>query len=500
MTEIVDEERIMKFEFNALAVCVAVFAMAATAATPNTVDTRAERQASVAVGDGTLLQGRLDVVWGDGRPGPNRKSKLFVSLVEDNGREHPLDAASAKRAAGDLDRLDNRRVAMTLSQSRSANSDGLLIPEAIVPIDDLTAGGRLSSKAGDLSTMATVSGKTSWVTVMCKFKDIATEPKPRSYFTDMYANVSGRLDHYWRQVSHGKINLTGSAAFGWYTLPQPLSYYKNPSNGYLKLQLIQDHCLAAANPSVNYASYYGINMVFNQDVDGYAYGDLKSMTLDGITKNWGITWNAPWAYMYISGANSGISTLAHEMGHAYDLSHSDNTDGDDDSYDNPWDLMSGGWTETALDSNYGLLPQHLISHQRHQLGWVAAARLRTHNHTTATTTYTLDRASFQASTNVLLIKLMVPGGSDYYTVEARKRSGGIYESELPGDAVIIHSVKGGYAYIVDANPTPHTYSNQESNMFKANESWTTPEPAGKRFKIEVLAATQSGFTVRVSSL
>ncbi|TXI50424.1 MAG: hypothetical protein E6Q50_03750 [Lysobacter sp.] len=492
----------MKLELNALAVRMAgIAAIAGTAAAmANAADQRAERQGRVAAADGTPLQGRLELVWGDGRPGPNRTSKLFATLIDDDGRAHPLDAVSAKRAAGDLRRLDNRRVAIALSSSRSANADGLLTPEVIVPIDDLTAGGGSASKAGDISTLAAVSGQTSWVTVMCKFKDVAAEPKPKSYFTNMYANTSGRLDHYWRQVSHGKMNLAGSAAFGWYTLPQPLSYYKNPSNGYLKLQLIQDDCLAAANPSVDYTGYYGINMVFNQDVDGYAYGDLKSITLDGATRRWGITWNAPWAYMYLPNANSGISTLTHEMGHAYDLSHSDNTDGDDDTYDNPWDLMSGGWTETALDSNYGLLPQHPIGHQRDQLGWVAAARLRKHLYTTPTTTYTLDRASFQASTNVLLIKLMVPGGSDYYTVEARKKSGGIYESELPGDAVIIHAVRGGYASIVDARTPPHTYSNQESNMFKAGESWTTPEPAGKRFKIEVLAATQSGFTVRVSSL
>ena len=479
-------------------------ALLATATATDAADNRTGQQIQAPASDAKPLQGRLEVIWGDGRPGPGRKSKVIVRLVEDNGRRHLLDPISAKQAAGELHALANRRVAVTLAPQSRTKTYGMydiLVPEVIVPIDDLATGGGLSSKAGDISTSA-VSGTTSWITVMCKFNNLATEPKPKSFFVDMYANVSGRLDHYWRQVSHQKMNVAGSNASGWHTLPQSRAYYF-PSGLAPRWDDLTKNCLAAANPSVNYAGFYGINLVFNGELDGSAYGGNELHTLDGITKGWPITWSPPWAYMNIPSQYSGISTIAHEMGHAYGLDHSDNTDGDGDVYDNPWDLMSGGYDHTALDPNYGLLPQHLISYQRNQLGWVPAARLRTHNHTTATTTYTLDRASLQSSLDVLLIKLMVPGVSDYYTIEARKASGGLYESKLPGDAVIIHSVKGtgeGAARIVDAKIPPNTFSDQESNMFKVGESWTTPEPAGKRFKIEVLSATAKDFTVRVSSL
>ncbi len=478
-------------------------ALLATATATDAADNRTGQQIQAPASDAKPLQGRLEVTWGDGRPGPGRKSKAIVRLVEDNGRRHLLDPISAKQAAGELHALANRRVAVTLapqSRTKTLGMYDILIPEIIVPIDDLEAGGGFSSKTGDISTRA-VSGTKSWITVMCKFNNLATEPKPKSYFVDMYANVSGRLDHYWRQVSHQNINILNSNASGWHTLPQSRTYYF-PSGLEPRWDDLTKNCLAAANPSINYAGYFGINMVFNGELDGNAWGGSETHTLDGVTKSWPITWNPPWAYSN-TGPESGISTIAHEMGHAYGLPHSNNSDGDDDTYDNPWDVMSGGWGETALDSAYGLLPQHLISYQRNLLGWVAAARLRTHNYTTATTTYTLDRASLQTSTNALLIKLMVLGGTDYYTIEARKLSGGIYESKLPGDAVIIHSVKSGRdepAWIVDAATTPSDYSNKASNMFTAGESWTTPEPAGKRFKIEVLTATQSGFTVRVSSL
>ena len=36
------------------------------------------------------------------------------------------------------------------------------------------------------------------------------------------------LDHYWREVSYNQMNVTGSNVVGWYTLPQPMSYYCQP--------------------------------------------------------------------------------------------------------------------------------------------------------------------------------------------------------------------------------------------------------------------------------
>ncbi|MFD0727405.1 hypothetical protein [Lysobacter brunescens] len=449
---------------------------------------------------GGLLQGRLNVRYGDGRPGPGRTSKTVVRLIEDNGRIHLIDAASAKRAAGDLHLLANRRVAVSvaaIAQGKAADSAPLLTAEAIVPIDDLDADAA-QGRAGDVS-IAAVTGTKAWVTVMCRFKDNTSTPRPLSYFVDMYANTSGRLDHYWRNMSYGKINLTGSTASGWYTLPQNRAYYF-PSTGEPRWDELRNNCLGAANPNVNYANFFGINMIFNGDMDGYAYGGTETLTYDGVTKNWGLTWNPPWAYRSnVVNDYEGINTLAHEMGHAFGMPHSDNMDGDGDTYDNAWDIMSGGYDEVFYDATYGRLPQNPIVYQRDLMGWFDAARVRNHTRLNATTTYTMDRASLQGSANVQMVKLIVPNSTTYYTIEVRKTAGPIYDSRLPGDSVIIHRVTDR-ARIVDARVPPHDYSNQETNMFKVGESYTTPEATGSRYRVEVLTATTAGFTVRVTNL
>src|SRR3546814_768978 len=108
-------------------------------------------------------------------------------------------------------------------------------------------------------------------------------------------------------------------------------------------------------------------MMFNGDLDGYAWGGGACAVLDGTRRCPRTTWNPPWAF-------TNLAPLAHEMGHGYGLPHSDNSDGDDDTYDNPWDVMSDAWSNAMYNVNFGALPKHINMAQRDRLGWVAAAR------------------------------------------------------------------------------------------------------------------------------
>ena len=170
---------------------------------------------------------------------------------------------------------------------------------------------------------------------MCKFSDYAVEPKDLSYFQGMYANVKPGLDHYWRELSYDAINTAGSNASGWYVLPQPEAYY-NPTDttGGTNLDLLATDCVAAADASVNFALYSGINMMFNTDFNnGIGSGGNKYMTLDGVSQFWSVTWEPPWAY-------ASVSVIAHEMGHGFGLPHSSGAYGA--TYDNAWDVMCAG--------------------------------------------------------------------------------------------------------------------------------------------------------------
>lgn len=447
----------------------------------------------------TIEQGMLQLEWGDpARPAPGRvrlAPRFNAHLVKDDGSRIVLDPVQARRAAGDLYVLANRRVAVAFAAPGTTKSTARTI-EAIVPADRTTQSSPVHAAGARVMAAAPVGGTTRWVTLMCKFSDIGTEQKTQAFFQSQYGEGVGQLGHYWREVSYDKINLTGSSAYGWFTLPQPRSHYVTEENGEDKADLkkLFADCGAAADATVDFNSVQGVNMMFNGDLDGYAWGGGMCAPLEGrsnfCTR---ATWNPPWSF-------SNLAPLAHEMGHGYGLPHSDNSDGDSDTYDNPWDVMSDGWYNAVSDSTYGTRPKHINMFQRHRLSWVDGARQQVIVlGDLATREIALDYAHLAGSGNVqMLVLSLSPQADPYatvvYTLEARKREGP-YEGALAGDAVIIHKVQAsGTAYSIDADVPPANRANNEGSMFKVGERWVTPEGS---HAITVKAKTATGFVVTV---
>ncbi len=451
-----------------------------------------------------LMVGRLELEWGDPQTlldpriktahGPG--AQFRATLVDDAGVRRALDPDQALRAAEDFYALYGRRIAVS-TVPVAAKSSGLRRAalrerriDAIVPIGDL-----LPSKAAEFPSK--IAGVTPWVTLMCKFNDIATEQKTLDFFRSQYGAAAGQLDHYWQEVSYGQINLAGSNAYGWATLPQPRSYYvaldTTTNKDKADLGKLFVDCVAAHDANVNFAvngGVQGVNMMFNGDLDGFAWGGSRCATLDGVNKCWSTTWNPPWSF-------GNLAPLSHEMGHAYGLPHANNSDTDSDPYDNPWDVMSDSWNNAVGNATYGSLPKHINIYSRNRLGWVASERKLTVTAGSPARSITIDRASRPGSPNRQMIILNYPDQSSrYYTIEARKR-GGSYENRLAGDAVIIHEVltsRKEPAWSMDADTPPANRANNEGSMFKVGETWISPDYA---FRVKVESSTTEGFVVTV---
>lgn len=453
--------------------------------------------AGAAGANAEVLQGGLELRWGDPfAPGAAEglAPRFQAQLALDDGRRIALDPVQARRAAGDLYALANQRVAVEFSRPRGAR--GSRVVEAIVPAGQAGAlrGEHLLAGSADTVPLS-VLGSTRWITIACRFSDIATEQKPVSFFRAQYGDGVGELGHYWREVSYDRIDLQGSDAVGWYALPHPRSHYVTTDDAddeSADLNALFGDCVAAADRDVDFRDVVGINLMFNGDLDGYAWGGGRCVTLDGVNRCWSSTWNPPWSF-------NNLAPLAHEMGHGYGLPHSDNSDGDDDPYDNPWDVMSNAWNNAVNDPVYGTRPKHLNIYQRDRLGWVDAARKRTIDVGEFPVEVQVDYASLRDAGNVQMLVLRTPASPDpyfgtVYTVEARRRIGD-YEGALAGDAIIIHSVGSGYramAQSMDADVPPANLSNNEGSMFKVGETWVSPDGL---FIVRVEARTLTGFVV-----
>lgn len=437
-----------------------------------------------------IVQGKLELLWGDA---PDRPHAFKASLLRDDGTRLELDPQQAKRAAGDLYALMNKQVAISVVAPR--NRARAVQIDAMVPVKPQARSSSSLLPSFQAAAAVPVSGNRRWATVMCKFNDIDTEQKPVSFFRQQYVDRSNMLGKYWKEVSYGKVDVSGSNAFGWYTLPHPRSYYTPEGKRTNLYQLFRD-CVAAADADVDFSGYFGINTMYNGELDGFAWGGSGCAPFDGgpsVCKPG--TWNPPWGF-------ESLAPLAHEMGHGFGMPHSDNSDDDADSYDNPWDNMSDDWSNAGHDPIYGTLPKHVNMYQKERMGWVDRDRKASIASTSRQArTFNLDYSYLANATNKQLIIVTLPEQADpaaqvIYTIEARKRHGD-FESELAGDAVIIHRLEGyGVAKSQDEGTPAANRANNEGSMFKVGESFSLP---GTSLRVSVLAATSSGFRVRVST-
>ncbi len=417
-----------------------------------------------------VLEGIINIVWGDGAPNSGEtRTSYFLSTVQNETIQ--LDfSENLLTSMGGLNGLNQKGV---IVQGR------WLVAGAFLQVQSIALDHGVSA------TPQAIIGSQPWVSIMCKFADVTVEPRNLAYFQGMYsANYPG-LDHFWRQNSYDLVNLEGSGAFGWYNLPHVRSYYLPGGN--LNWWTAAAECTAAADSSVDFTPYVGINLMFNADLDCCAWGGTWYACLDGICKNWRTTWEPPWGY-----ENTGV--IAHETGHGFGLPHSSGDYGA--VYDNQWDVMSDFWSNLyrgGYDLTYGTLGQHTISYHKDILGWIDPAQMFIAEVGTISH-ITLERIAMPQTTNYLGARVLIDNSpAHFFTVEARRFAG--YDSWLPGEAVIIHEVvsgRGEPAHVIDSDGNGNT--GDEGAMWRVGETFVN---SANEIAVTVDSITPTGFEVTI---
>ena len=399
-------------------------------------------------------------------------------LSNDEGTTLELLVGGLNQATTDLYDLVGQTVTVTGEAAASASIAGRAGDAP--PVLTLAS---IQATSGPLSAAPALTGNIKWLSIGCKFADVAAEPRDMAYFRGMYASTYPGLDHYWREASYGAMNVAGSTAVGWYTLPKPKSAYQIDSFRLKWNELFMD-CAALADPEVNFAEYYGVHLMLNSSAHCCATSTLvDGVTLDNVTKTWPVEFIPPWGY-------TDIAVTQHEMAHGLGLRWHSYSGAN--AYGHPWDVLSDDMYGCGpRDPVYGCVGQHTIMYNRDYLGWIPSERKAIVG--AGVTTLTLERATQPSPTGYLMAVVPIDGSSThYYTIEARQKIG--YDTKLPGASIVIHEV-GGYQrlQLMDTSAA----AGQHQHFWVVGDTWYAPVG---NISVHLDAATATGFTVTVNTL
>jgi hypothetical protein len=425
--------------------------------------------------DQSAISGRLEMQWGDGKPGSGALPLQKSSLVNDQGIRTPIQFTDPLPVPiNQLMGLLGKKVTVYGSLSVNAASGQ---NQNIFQVNDI-------KPAGSEVVGQAITGSKPFVSILCKFSDISVTPETLSYFLGMYSSAFPGLDHYWREISYNKINIANSNAYDWYSMPHPRSYYVYDSNGDGKVEFDFGRATTdctGQTAGVDLNQYYGLNLMFNSDLDGYSWG--------GNYNGKPTTWEPPWGY-------TDITVMSHEMGHAFGLPHSSYNPSQ--VYDNQWDVMSDTWSNcsSSYDATYHCLGQGTIGYHLDMEGWIPTAN-RIQVNPGYQTTLTLEQLDIPQTNNPLLVVIPIQGSTTFfYTVEARNNQTG-YDRKLPGSAVIIHQVLTNRiqpAHVLD--------SNEAGTAGGMGARWLPGDifhDDANKIVISVISQTTSGFVVTISN-
>src|SRR5215218_7674113 len=172
--------------------------------------------------------------------------------------------------------------------------------------------------------------QTPWAILLCKFKDdTTTEPYSKQRFEELFTSSgAGKLNmvDFFRDMSHGVLDLSGSKVFGWFTLDKNRSEYP-PSNdkGAHQDALIAWARQKAIDDKVPLSDFFSVVVCMNVPTD--LFGSSAGAVVD----------DGRWPFNGMSSLSPTV--LGQEMGHVYGLNHS-RSDGSVVDYMDGWDVMS----------------------------------------------------------------------------------------------------------------------------------------------------------------
>jgi hypothetical protein len=313
-----------------------------------------------------------------------------------------------------------------------------------------------------------------WAIVLCKFSDRPSEPRPVDYYEDLFTrHGTGGLADYWKDVSLGNLDLTGSRVFGWLTMNHTTAEVPQLTFPGQRDVLVQWGRDAAAASGIDLTPFRQVLVVHNYGVDHGAAGN-------GVV------------IVHQDPALCEMGFISHEMGHGLGLPHSFSAN-PDFQYGDGWDVMSFATTTfqfpVAFRGSSGQATVGLNARNLDALGVLEPSRRWAAPAQDFSATVVLDPLNQPQIGNHghLVAAVPRPDGSRW-TLEFRSKHG--WDQAIPQDAVLLHEVRtNSLSYL-----QPGMWQ-----QFTAGQSGTIPNP-DVSFRVTSIASAPATATVRLWDL
>lgn len=265
---------------------------------------------------------------------------------------------------------------------------------------------------------------TPWAVLLVKFNDNDSEPYRRDFYERLFTTAgSGRGNNmvdYFRDMSHGNLDLSGSQVFGWYTLNKSHSEYTGSGpNWQGRQQLVDWARQAATDEGADLTPFYGVVVCCNVPTDLFGGGGRQAVCDNG---------------------SMVPSLLGQEMGHGYGLNHS-RADGSTMDYQDNWDIMSTMNAYVARDTTFRSIGPGLNAWNMRSQGWLDEGRVWR-----STRECYDDVVELRPLHHYDLQGFLAAELGNEFLVEFRIREG--WDGGIPRAAVVVHRFEDGHSYIM----------------------------------------------------
>jgi len=332
-----------------------------------------------------------------------------------------------------------------------------------------------------------------WAIILCKFSDLPTfEPYPVDYYEQCFTEFgagTGREFDYFREITYGALDLTGTRVFGWFNMPRHNSKdpdtLKYPSG---RATLHEWGVEVAKAKGIDLRPFHGVAVFFNAHTDSGATG--RHRVVIGYKKeDWLPTFNL------------------HEFGHGFDLGHSWSARPDVE-YGDRWDLMSAMRVYTVTDRFGRRTGPGLNACNLRRLGCIPGNRIWSPAGNSGTQTFTLAALNRPEAHGYLMASIPPAArtaSKTSYVIELRQKQG--WDAGIPRDTVLVHEVRSnGGGFLLAKNEGTDTDSTNSSAKPRSNRSPHQYEvlpgeesriPAG-HLTIRVLSFDSAASTAKIS--